>query len=426
MPELGVDITRLPGLRALRDPRVRAVALAIVATGGVAYVALLLLSSYSNMPDFRSIFVPEARGAWRGTAIYHAIAPAPPGRFTAGFTGGVDSPIFLLFLWPWTVMPDVAGRLSWQLIEILALALAVGLAYRGLGAPSRLEAVLVGVMVVFFMPVRDSVQEGQLSIMLGTLIAASLLSHQRGRPVLGGLSLGLAAGLKLTPLLLVPYFAYRRDFKLCLTALATATGLFLATLAAGWGPLLVPFARVMSQLSQGTAIAQNQAVNGFVLRLLQPGLTGFPVAGVPLATRLVVGAGQAAVLVYLVWLVRRLRLPAPEQLWTEFSIVLLLLPLVQPFAWPHHFAWVVIVIPVGVRLVLRGLLSQGRAAALVGLYLALMLLEFPLYSVAAHHPTDLGSHPLAIVGASLTMYCALLASLVLATSAGAPRAVRST
>ncbi|HEV1998464.1 MAG TPA: glycosyltransferase family 87 protein [Candidatus Dormibacteraeota bacterium] len=415
MPELRVDLTRLPGLRALRNPRVRALALAIAATGALVYLALLLLTSFSNMPDFRSIFVPESRAAWAGGAIYHPIAAAPPGRFTAGFRGGVDSPIFLFLLWPWTVLPDVPARLSWQALEIGGLALAVALAYRGLGAPRAGEAILVAVLVLFFVPVRDSFQEGQLSIMLGTLIAASLLAHQRGRPTIGGLSLGLAAGLKLTPLLLIPYFAYKRDFKLCLTAIATSAGLFLLTLAFGWAPLMTPFVRVMVQLSQGTAIAQNQAVNGFVLRFLHPGLTGFPIPSLPLSTRLVIGAGQVAVLVYLAWLVRRLRLPATERLWTEFSIVLLLLPLVQPFAWPHHFAWAVIVIPVGVRLVLRGLLSQRRAAALVGLYLALTLLEFPLYSAAAQHPADLGRYPLAALGAALTMYCALLAALVLAT-----------
>ena len=415
MPELGVDLTRLPGLRALRNPGVRAAALAILAVGGSVYLALLLLSSFSNMPDFRSIFVPESRAAWAGKAIYHAIVPAPAGRFTAGFTGAVDSPVFLLFLWPWTVMPDVVARVSWQLVEIVSLALAVILAYRGLGSPRWEEGILVAVLVLFFVPVRDSVQEGQLSIMLGTLVAASLLAHQRGRPVVGGLALGLAAGLKLTPFLLIPYFAYRRDFKMCFVAVSTATGLFLLTLAVGWAPLMPPFLRVMSQLSQGTAIAQNQAVSGFVLRLLHPGLTGFPIPGLPPVTRLVIGAGQLAVLGYLVWLIRRLRLPAPEKLWTEFSIVLLLLPLVQPFAWTHHFAWAIIVIPVGVRLALRGLLSQRRAAALVGLYVALTVLEFPLYSAAARHPADLAHYPLAALGAALTMYCVLLTALVLTT-----------
>ena len=352
-----------------------------------------------------------------GFGVGHLLGRAAAG-LTAGFTGGVDSPIFLFLLWPFTVIPDVPGRLAWQAVEVVFLALAVGLAYRGLGRPSLGEATLVAALVLFFIPVRDSVQEGQLSIMLGTLIAATLLLHQRGRPALGGLALGLAAGLKLTPLLLIPYFAYKRDFKLCVAALATVAGLIVLTLAVGWGPLLSPFTQVMAQLSQGTAIAQNQAINGFVLRLADPGLTGFPITGLHLATRLMIGAGQVAVLVYMVWLVRRMSLPAPEQLWTELSIVLLLLPLVQPFAWPHHFAWAVIVIPVAVRLALRGLITQWRAAALVGLYLGLTLLEFPLYSAAAHHPSDLGNYPLVALGASLTMYCALLTALVLAAPVG--------
>ncbi len=124
-------------------------------------------------------------------------------------------------------------------------------------------------------------------------------------------------------------------------------------------------------------------------------------------------AGQLAVLAYLVWLVRRLRMPSPEHLWTEFSIVLLLLPLVQPFAWPHHFAWGIIVIPVAVRLVRRQLLGQWRAAAMVAIYVALTLLEFPLYSAAARHPNDLGSYPLVALGAAVTMYCAILTALLL-------------
>ncbi|GAC1327397.1 MAG: hypothetical protein NVSMB17_01360 [Candidatus Dormibacteria bacterium] len=416
------DLTRLPGIRVLRNRRVAGLALAIVAGGALVYFALLLVASFSNMPDFRSIFVPEARDAWAGRAIYHFIAPAPPGRFTAGFAGGVDSPVFLLFLWPWTIMADLPGRLSWQVVEVLSLGTAVAIAYRGLGRPGRREAVLAVAMVLFLVPVRDSIQEGQLSITLGALVAAALLGHQQRRPLLGGLCLGLAIGLKLTPLLLLPYFAYRRDARLCLAALATATALGALILVAGWAPLLPPYLQVIGQLSHGTAIAQNQAVSGFVLRATNPALTGFPIAAAPLAARALIVAGQLSVLAYLAWATRRLRLPAPEHLWVEFSIVLLLVPLLQPFAWPHHFAWAVVVVPVGIRLAARGMVSQRRAAGLVLVFLALTLLEFPLYSAAAAHPADLATHPMAALGASLTLYGVLATAALLSVPRGPARA----
>jgi hypothetical protein len=40
MPELRVDLTRLPGVRALRNPGVRGLALSIVAAGALVYFLL--------------------------------------------------------------------------------------------------------------------------------------------------------------------------------------------------------------------------------------------------------------------------------------------------------------------------------------------------------------------------------------------------
>jgi hypothetical protein len=384
----------------------------VVCLGAAAHFLLVLLASFGNMPDLRQVFIPSARAAYAGVTLYHPLPIGAPGVFTVGTSGAVDTPPFLLLIWPWTVLGDAQGQVAWAILQVAALVATIAITYKGIGRPTTTELLVVTSVVMFLGPVRDSLEDGQVSTILGALMAMAMLNHQRGRPALGGMALGLAGAVKLTPLLTLPYFAWKRDFRMCVWSLGTAVALFAASIASGRVRGFTAFPGVISQLSSGTAAAQNQSLSGLILRFLLPDRTAFPIVPPAAAVRLVVIAAQLAVLALLVVLVRRVVLDEPLRAWTQFSVVLLVLPALQPFAWPHHWAWAVLAVPVCVHLCSRRLVHPAAAVAMAGTYLLVTLFEFPLFAAANATAANPRLDPLLALGASLTLFGVLAVALL--------------
>lgn len=421
-----MSLAAIPGLRTLTEARFRRTVLAVVLAGAAVHFLLVLLSSLGNMPDLREVFIPSARRAYAGLTLYHRLPVGAPGHFTVGTSGPVDTPPFLLLMWPWTVLGDGAGQVAWEVLQLAALAAALVLTYAGIGRPGAAELMVTLVLLMFAGPIRDSFLDGQVSIVLGALMAAAILGHRSGRPVVGGLALGVAGAIKLTPLLALPYFLWKRDYRLSAWAMGTSAGLFAASVLSGHARGITQFPAVISQLSSGTAAAQNQSVGGLVLRLLLPDRTAFPIVPPPLGIRVVVIVAQVALLVLMVWLVARVAAPAGLRAWLEFSIVLLVIPALQPFAWPHHWAWAVLAVPVWVRAASRGVLDHRVTAAMFTVFVLLTLLEFPLYSAAQATATHPVANPLLALGASVPLLAMIALALLVglgARAVPAPRAV---
>jgi alpha-1,2-mannosyltransferase len=378
----------------------------------------LSLESLSNMNDLRNSFVPAAARAWAGVSPYGPLKAGRSGEFVAGSTAGaVHTPPFLVLMWPWTVLPGAPGRVIWLALETLALLGVLVVVYRGLGRPSVAEGVTAAAILVLLPPIHDSLNEGQIGVYIGLLLAIAMLAHRRGRPLAGGVALGLTIAMKLSPILVVPYFLWRRNWRLVAWGLLTAALAAALTLPLGWGGYWAGFIRDNQAVGSGTANVLNQSLNGVLLRLVRPDLSGLPIdsPGTGFQVAWLLGLGLLAVA--LIWGVRRIRLPEDERAWTEFGVIILVLPLFQPFAWPHHFAQAALVVPVAVRLVARRHLGRVTAV-LLGLITAIYVFaEYPGFRYAG----DVGSAamkgaPLAQLAASVTFLFVLAVSAILIAS----------
>ena len=327
-----------------------------------------------------------------------------PQQFLTGARSEPYPPTFFLLMGPVFLLPQVPAAVLWVGLQEAALALTLLVLYAALGRPSMVEGLLAIAAVLVFLPVRESLFEGQFGVVLALLSVLALFFLQRRQEVLGGVALGLAIALKLTPVLLFPYFLWKRGVRLLLAAAATFLAVAAATLAAGWAPRWPEYLAEVGPLGRGTAFIANQSINGVLLRLFQPDFSGQPIPPLPAWLTALWYALVLALALAVTLAVRRMPLPQPERTWTEYSIVLLALPLAQPFAWFHHHAAALVAVVVAIRLLRRGLLPFSAGAGLLLAYALVTVVAYPAHRAARSIAgVDLPQHPLLWVGTSLTV-----------------------
>lgn len=170
-------------------------------------------------------------------------------------------------------------------------------------------------------PVMQTVEFGQINLLLMALVVVDVLAVGRFR----GALIGVAAAIKLTPAVFVLYFLLRRDYRAAVTAAvsgAVATGLaFLLAPAASWTFWL-------HNPAGGISASPFYTNETFEAVLVRAGIDGpaRTVGWVLLSVGLLALAAPA---------IRRA--PAPLALVATAGVGLL----VSPTSWSHHWVWIV-------------------------------------------------------------------------------------
>lgn len=260
--------------------------------------------------------------------------------YRAKLLGQMDftyAPISMVVFTPFAWMPAGVAHVVWSFLIFVALYGVVILSFRSLGhdVTWRLRAVATSLVVISTLlePVRSTIWFGQINIFLMLLILWDLLRDEDSR--LKGVGAGIAAGIKLTPLLFFVYLLLVKQWRAAATLLAG----FAATVAVGfallpgdswtyWTETLFDADRVSSPQTAG-----NQSIRGTLANL---GHTDTPST---VLWGLIVIAVLALCLYAAVLAHRRgLELLA-------LSLVGMTSCAVSPVAWGHHWVWLV---PLGV------------------------------------------------------------------------------
>lgn len=165
----------------------------------------------------------QVGGAVRhGTSPYGTLNP-----FNMFF---IYTPFAALVLTPLSLLGVGAALAVWTLVNVLALEAVVWMAL-GLAkvhSPARRVTLTVPITVLMLLlsPVVEDLWLGQINLLILLLIVADFV---RGPRPSFGVGIGLAAGLKLTPLIFVPYFLFTRRYR----AAAISGGTFAATVLIG-------------------------------------------------------------------------------------------------------------------------------------------------------------------------------------------------
>nr|CEL16536.1 Probable conserved integral membrane protein [Kibdelosporangium sp. MJ126-NF4]CTQ90489.1 Probable conserved integral membrane protein [Kibdelosporangium sp. MJ126-NF4] len=294
----------------------------------VTYVALVIQSpgTRAHQLDLNAYRIGGLR-ALHGIPLYDT-------PLTGHIRGGnefVYPPFAAVLFIPLAALDGVLFTLVGTMINAAVLVGVIWLALSLLGyrRDSRTAwfAVFAACALLYCEPIRQTVIYGQINLVLLAFVLVDLALPDRVR--WKGVLIGVAAGIKLTPLFFVVYLLVMRRWRAAATAGATFAGMALL----GW--LLLPrdsvtfwTSAVFDPSRVGPAdMAPNQTLCGMLARLM----------GVGSEQRLLWLVLAAVIAVTGLILARRLSLTGRELP----AIVLcgLVSTLVSPVSWPHHWVW---------------------------------------------------------------------------------------
>ena len=349
------------------DPRawILAAGLSAVAVAvGVMLVVTLAGNPTAGLLGDLDIYRGAVNSALAGQDLY-SYTYVHPTVHGLGFT---YPPFAALVLVPVALLESTSAKVIWTTLTFVVtlgcLLLLVRTSGRGAvgGSVSRTSQAAwvagLSIPVMLSYPFLHNLIVGQVSLFV---IALALFDHLLPRRW-QGILVGIAAAIKLTPLVFVPYYLFTKQWRQA----AICTGTFVGATALAW--LVLPAASLSywtDKLWQTGRVGRTDStVNKSLLGLLARQLPD----GAP--TTLVWLAVAAAVGVLAYWrAARHLRDGSP--LAAALAVGALSVA-VSPISWPHHQLWLVFA---ACWYVLLG----GRTALLVGAALVVVFLGYPWF-----------------------------------------------
>lgn len=241
-------------------------------------------------------------------------------------------PFAALLFWPFTLLSVSAGQLIWSVINVVLLAVLIALSIEIVrpGWPWRRAWIIAGVALFPALgldPALLTMGYGQVNLLIALMVLADLTS----RPDLPrGVLVGIAAAIKLTPLIFIPFLFLTRQFR----AGATAIGSFLVcTLVA---LLIAPTA----SLQYWSADLFDTSRSGNILYVSNQDLQSalHRIAGTAPPPALVASALVLFAIAGLVAAATAYRVSSPMLGIITCAATGLI---VSPVSWAHHYVWIV-------------------------------------------------------------------------------------
>lgn len=347
-----------------------------MALGALVGMDLVRVWWVTNHHDLE-VFLLAARRLVAGEDIYADIA-----QFRGAIEGGTFSMKDATVVWPYAYGPLIAllfvpalglsqglVQAAWWGANVAALLVGSWLCLRAVGpaTPGRLA---LGLFLIYrFEPAVVTLRLGQVELIQFLLLAFALYAWSRSWERLGGIALGLAAGLKFFPAALIALLVWRRRWRAAVWAMGSVVLLTVGSFAlVGWEALerYLGFTSLYGIGGAFAAFPLNQSFNGFFSRNLIRNVFSATLKGVHLpglAKGLTIGCSLAIILgsAWLTW--HREGWPAApdgeeqRRFNLEFALGIVALLLVSPHSQVYTFVWALIAL---IALALEGL-GQGRA-----------------------------------------------------------------
>jgi alpha-1,2-mannosyltransferase len=292
-----------------------------------------------------------------------------------------NPPVMSVLLLPLAKLPSGTMAVTWYLAKCLMALAVMAWCLRLVDPGNRLPWwIQAGIVLLALRPIVGDLQHGNVNLFIFFIVMGGLVCVANGRSACGGVLLALAACCKVTPLLFLPYFVWKRDWRF-VTGWVAGVLLFLwpgvmpsvvlgfeenqRNLISWYREMVHPFVvegKVTSEHS-------NQSLPGVVFRLLteSPSFVEYP-GGIftpaeyhnildlpPRVAKLITQAAMAAFGLLILWTCAPaanrdagVRAESWPRLAAEWSLVLIGMLLLSERTWKHHavtlaLPWAVIV-----------------------------------------------------------------------------------
>jgi alpha-1,2-mannosyltransferase len=347
-----------------------------------------------NMPLDFQVYRDAALSMLRGEATYRRTFTHVHLRYTY-------PPFALLMMSALAQLSTPVALGLWSLCSAAALVVFAALAFDSLVKLPRVLNIasalaLSGAACLFLQPLRSSLEFGQVNFLLMLAVIVDLLFIRSPRR---GILTGIAAAMKLTPLIYIGYFALSRARSSFVRALST----FVAAAGIAWFVLpadstLFWFHQAFSPGRKGKSMGRiNQSWFGFTKQL-------FP-ASHALSFTLWLVLSLTTLIVAVLLAKSYLNKPRPVEALLSLALAEVL---ISPISWAHHWSWIIL-IPI-----LLVTLRQPDRWVVAAMSLVLLVAYFEpykwrhLHGVTAHGPLPLALHfALLLSGAILLVTMAL-------------------
>ncbi len=241
-----------------------------------------------------------------------------------------------MLFWPLAQLPWPVVVTGWLVLDVVLLVVCCYLGLRlvnraGPAAGRRMThpvraAVLLSAVALWCEPVRSTVNYGQINLVLMALLLGGAVAVREWWP---GVTVGLAAGVKLVPAITLGYYLLARRWRPVAAALVAGLFTVLVGLAVAGRPAWTFFTSLMFDPSRTGRIDQvrNQSLRGAAADLV--GSRSMPVWAALAVLTVALGG----------WAARRALRGGDRA--AAFLCVQFVGLEISPVSWNHHWVWVV-------------------------------------------------------------------------------------
>ena len=307
----------------------------------------------------------EDFGAYMGAARSMAAHGSPYAQFsstTPVMSGFTYPPFAAILVQPLALLTDRQALSVWLALSLVTtVAAAIIVARVALPASwPRLELAVLA--AIAFGPVTYNYWHGQINGVIFLLLAVAYWAYVDGRQTTVGLVIGLAAGIKVAPIVLVVLLVRRRWWRSTAAMLATLTATIVAGLVViGAGPMRTFITEVLPTLGRPMGWLYNQSITGVFGRLFDHSV--LVVQPTPRWLTALSWIAGALILGMAAWVTRPGPRPRAER-GAEFGLGVVAMLLAGSLAWYAHFTALLIPLAAAAGLVAARGRSTERPLAL--------------------------------------------------------------
>ncbi|NOZ69846.1 MAG: DUF2029 domain-containing protein [Deferribacteres bacterium] len=253
-------------------------------------------------------------------------------------------PFVAFFMLPFALLSYNNARYSFFFISLLCNILAVPLLFSNRSQERRRELILIGLFATLvFYPLYRSVNMGQINSLLFLFCVSALYFIRKNRAWPAGFLIAVSSLIKIFPLVLLPFFALKRQYRIIGTTLASMLILIGVSAIFIDINLYVTFLRdILPEMASAGGFYRSQGLLAFFLRLLTENQSAKSLGNYPGAANFLYVASSAIVMLSAILVTRRQKDAGTLRYDIEYGLFFVVILLILSKSWQHYAIFLLI------------------------------------------------------------------------------------